>query len=115
MLKAIRALETNSSITPAELATVLKVSRDYARTLLRRAREKQQTSQVANTPSSTRTRTREGKPAPALSAINLNPRARVLWFLENGDSPQSAASKAGIPVGEVEFIQKVDQILRQAV
>jgi hypothetical protein len=50
-----------------------------------------------------------------LSAINLTPRARALHFLANGDTPQQAAAKLGVPVGEIEFISKVDQVLSSAI
>jgi DNA-binding CsgD family transcriptional regulator len=103
----------NPAITPAEVAAAVGVSRDYARTLLRRAR-KRATGVECVTQPTVRNATRVAQPAPVLSAINLTPRARALHFLAEGDTPQQAAAKLGVPVGEVEFISKVDRLLNPA-
>jgi DNA-binding NarL/FixJ family response regulator len=46
--------------------------------------------------------------------MNLNRRSQVLRLAERGESVKEVAAAVGVPVGEVEFILKVDRMLRTA-
>jgi DNA-directed RNA polymerase specialized sigma24 family protein len=137
MSTALASLERKPDMTPAELAALLSVSRDYARTLLRRARTKLEVAPPAPIPvrapapvvakapqSPNKKKTRRPEVAPQdtlvtfpsapLQPVSANRRSQVLRLAEHGESPKDVASAVGMPVGEVEFILKVDRMLRTA-
>lgn len=120
--RTVEKLRTHPDITPAELAEQLKVSRDYARTLLRRARariEETAPAPAAPVPISRLRRlalepARQTAVALPAQSLNLNRRMQVLRRAQAGESQQAIAAAVGIPAGEVEFILKVDRILSAA-
>lgn len=116
MARAIEQLSRNPEVTPAELAQSLHISRDYARTLLRRARTK--ITEDAAVQKRVATPPRKVVPTEALSQAAapvqpVNQRSQILRSVASGDSPADVAVRLGVPVGEVEFILKVDRLLRQ--
>jgi hypothetical protein len=131
--KAIELLAGDPQITPAQLAQKLSVSRDYGRTLLRRARARLEqeprpaaskpaaaAKKMAAVPSAPPSTPPEAACTPSLSipfpqSINLNRRVQVLRLASQGEAPQSIAARVGIPTGEVEFVLKMDRLLREAV
>jgi hypothetical protein len=53
-------------------------------------------------------------PARGGAALNLNSKSQVLKLSRNGQSARTIASTLGVPVGEVEFVLKVQRLLNQA-
>jgi hypothetical protein len=134
--KAVELVARNPQTTPAELAQKLSVSRDYGRTLLRRARArieqdgraaaaaiqpvKKRPTAVPALPASATEPKSEPESFPSLSipfprSINLNRRVQVLRLAAQGQTMQSIAMEVGIPTGEVEFVLKMDRLLREAI
>ena len=131
--RAAEVLAARPRITPAELASELRISASYARTLMRRAR-----LQSAGAPAGpTALPNLDGtlhdlqqrlalaerdlavvRAMPAqvrTTTLNLNRRAEVLRLLGGGLEPELVAERLAIPQGEVEFIAKVDRMVTSSV
>ena len=126
--RAAELLAVRPRITPAELASELRISVSYARSLMRRARlqppspppEPTCLSDLDGTLQDLQQRLASAErdlaavralPVHGRAALNLNRRAEVLRLLGGGLAPESVAERLAIPQGEVEFIRKVDRIV----
>lgn len=129
VLKAIDLLNAKPDITASEIATVLRLSASYARTVLRRARSASETAACSTAVPDTALLELQRRldlaekdlavirslPPHMRASLNLNRRAEVLRLLGGGLPPESVAEKLAIPPGEVEFIRKVDRMLVSSV
>ncbi len=50
-------------------------------------------------------------PEPPRSGLNLNRRSEALWRLRKGETADGVASALGVPVAEVQLLEKVQKIL----
>ena len=141
LAKAIELVSSNDNITPQDLAKEIGVSKDYARTLIKRAKSKlsERTPKLVSTLShvveekgpvpafevsdavdelrrslhQTQAQVEQLLQAPALprTSLNANRRANVLRLQQKGRPAQEIARELGINLGEVEFILKVNRLV----
>jgi DNA-binding CsgD family transcriptional regulator len=133
LTKTIDLLRQRPDLTAQDVAAELKLSPSYARTLLRRAQSHVPVAVpgpapvVAQPPVQTtiaRLHQRITQTEQALAALHAAPsdmratcagpnrRAEILRLAESGYAAPDIAAKLAIPGGEVEFILKVNRVLR---
>jgi DNA-binding CsgD family transcriptional regulator len=130
-------LRARPDLTPKDVVAQLSVSQAYARTLLKRARMKleaegkpslavvgspvrdSQNREIAELHARLE-RAEKGlatlcsTPPPARASWNLQRRAEVLRLAGSGVPCADIANRLSIPPGEVDFIVKIDEMLRRA-
>jgi DNA-binding NarL/FixJ family response regulator len=101
-------LQSNPDITAAELAELLRVTQSYARTLLRRARER---CAPAVTDRLASIATPALAPTPVARTPVASRRTAALKLAGAGHSTEHIAEKLQTTAGEVEFILKVQRLI----
>lgn len=92
LARTMEELKGNPEVSAAELSELLGVSKGYARTLLRRARERP-------------------APAPVVRTAVANRRTAALALAEQGHPSEYIAEKLQTTPGEIEFILKVQRLV----
>jgi hypothetical protein len=142
LVRTLEMLAANPAVTPAEVSSELGVAASYARTLLRRARERSnEPAPVAARPrvqavpaavapapapvevllgrleameSEMRELRSSGPPQPRRERWDLSRRAEVIRRGLAGEDPAQIAACLRVPRGEVRFILKVQRLLMNA-
>ncbi len=126
--QTIELLTASPELSSSELADRIDVSRDYARTLLKRARGKlsivvrkpprQSTlDELRQSLDEVREQVRQlaADPPPIRRNLHLNNRAAILNLRQQGVATEDIARDLGINLGEVEFVLKVDSFSSLAI
>ena len=124
LLRTLDLLRNRPEVTAREIGNELGVSAAYARTLLKRARAKvTESAPPARNWEDIRARLDEAERSILVlrqtrpdvrTSWSLNKRAEVLRLAGSGTPGRDIAAALNIPGGEVEFILKIDQMLRSA-
>ena len=133
MKAALALLAEDPDINTADAAAKLDITRDYARTLLRRARNRvahpaapeiqpsrsEQDADLRALIQQLSSRLCEAErlldslrfvPPASRTGWGSNRRTQVLQLAAAGKDPAAISSELGLPSGEVEFIIKVDRL-----